>query len=52
MSTTIRPLHEADLAEWDALFDAYVRFYDAEVTDDVIALTWLRRRGRIDHLAG
>lgn len=46
MTITIRPLQEADLAEWDALFDAYVRFYGASVTDDVIALTWQRLLSR------
>jgi GNAT superfamily N-acetyltransferase len=52
MRITVRPLQEADLAEWDALFDAYVRFYEADVTDDVIALTWQRLLSGQDGLFG
>lgn len=42
MPITIRPLEARDRVPWQALFEAYIRFYDAKVPDDVIALTWQR----------
>lgn len=39
---TIRPLAESDHAQWEALFRAYIRFYNAKVPDEVINLTWQR----------
>jgi hypothetical protein len=40
MSITIRPLGDADREPWEVLFKGYIRFYEAKVPDDVIALTW------------
>jgi GNAT superfamily N-acetyltransferase len=52
MPITIRPLEESDRAEWEALFRAYIRFYEAKVPDDVIALAWQRVLGREDGFLG
>src|SRR5262245_14764979 len=38
MGTTIRALQDSDRDAWEALFRAYIRFYEAQVPDDVIAL--------------
>lgn len=42
MSFTIRPLEARDQQQWDALFRAYIRFYNEKVPDAVIAATWQR----------
>ncbi|HUJ37457.1 MAG TPA: GNAT family N-acetyltransferase [Hyphomicrobium sp.] len=42
MSIVIRPLEDADHDAWEELFRAYIRFYEAQVADDVIALAWQR----------
>jgi len=42
MSITIRPLAARDHDQWKALFEAYIRFYEAHVSDDVIEMTWQR----------
>jgi GNAT superfamily N-acetyltransferase len=42
MPIAIRPLEEKDRAQWEALFRAYIRFYKAQVPDDVIEHTWQR----------
>jgi GNAT superfamily N-acetyltransferase len=39
---TIRPLRASDREVWEELFQGYIRFYEAKVSDDVIALTWRR----------
>jgi GNAT superfamily N-acetyltransferase len=52
MPITIRPLEERDRAPWEALFRAYVRFYQAQVPDDVIDLTWQRLVAREDGFLG
>ena len=41
-SIVIRPLEDADHNAWEELFRAYIRFYEAQVADDVIALAWQR----------
>ncbi len=38
MSINIRPLEDSDHEAWDRLFRAYIRFYEAQVPDEVIAL--------------
>ena len=38
----IRPLEDADHEAWEGLFRAYIRFYEAQVPDEVIALAWQR----------
>lgn len=42
MPIALRPLEEKDRAQWEALFRAYIRFYNAKVPDEVIDLTWRR----------
>ncbi len=41
-SIVIRPLEDADHDAWEELFRGYIRFYEAQVPDDVIALAWQR----------
>ncbi len=38
----IRRLDEADYAAWRVLWDGYLRFYEADVSDAVSQLTWRR----------
>jgi len=38
----IRPLRSADFPEWTALWDAYLRFYEADIPQATTALTWER----------
>jgi len=52
MSIAIRPLEEADRTRWEVLFNAYIRFYEAHVPPDVIALNWQRLLGREDGFLG
>lgn len=42
MTITIRHLADRDRADWERLFKAYIVFYRATVTDEVIDLTWRR----------
>jgi len=42
VSIRTRPLAPHDHDAWQALFRAYIDFYRAEVSDDVVALTWSR----------
>jgi hypothetical protein len=42
MSTLIRPLEDADHEAWGELFRAYIRFCEAQVPGEVIALAWQR----------
>jgi GNAT superfamily N-acetyltransferase len=48
MSIVIRPLENADREAWERLFRAYIRFYEAHVADEVIALAWQRLLGHED----
>ena len=52
MSIVIRPLEEADRREWEKLFRPYIRFYEAQVPDSVIALTWQRLLRQEDGFLG
>jgi GNAT superfamily N-acetyltransferase len=52
MPITIRPIEAKDRAAWEALFRAYIRFYAAQVPDDVIALAWQRLLGEEDGFVG
>ena len=52
MSIVIRPLEGADRHEWEKLFRAYIRFYEAQVPDEVIALTWQRLLRQQDGFLG
>ncbi|MEZ5854985.1 MAG: GNAT family N-acetyltransferase [Hyphomicrobiaceae bacterium] len=45
MPHIIRKLQPQDHAAWKRLFAAYVAFYRAEVSDEVIELTWQRTIG-------
>lgn len=38
----IRPLRPADLADWTNLWNAYQRFYEADIPAETTALTWQR----------
>ncbi|WP_426320921.1 GNAT family N-acetyltransferase [Microbacterium sp. E-13] len=40
--TPIRPLAAADHAAWLPLWEAYIDFYESEVSDEQTALTWSR----------
>jgi len=40
--TTIAPITAADHAEWRALWDGYLSFYEAELDDDTSAATFER----------
>ncbi len=42
MTPTIRPLEEADFEQWLPLWQGYLTFYEAEVTDNVTRETWRR----------
>jgi len=42
MSTIIRQLEQKDREPWEQLFRAYIRFYQENVPDDVIDLTFQR----------
>lgn len=42
MSITIRPLKIGDKSRWTELFQGYIAFYQATVSDQQIALTWSR----------
>jgi len=48
----IRALAEADFSEWDQLWQAYLRFYRAEVSSEVTAATFRRLCGQADGLTG
>ena len=39
---TIRPLEQADHADWRRLWTAYLEFYEATVPEEVYATTWRR----------
>jgi len=52
MSITIRPLQDADREAWERLFLGYIHFYEANVPDDVIALTWQRLVAQEDGFLG
>ena len=42
MTFRIRPVEHADKAIWEELFEGYLRFYRAELSRDLIQLTWER----------
>lgn len=42
MTATVRPLQDDDREAWLGLWRAYLRFYQAEVADDVTGETWRR----------
>ncbi|WP_157016462.1 GNAT family N-acetyltransferase [Mesorhizobium xinjiangense] len=39
---TIRPLEQADHAEWHRMWTAYLEFYKTSVPEEVYATTWAR----------
>ncbi|MFV3380837.1 GNAT family N-acetyltransferase [Pseudomonas sp. NY15354] len=41
-SVTLRPVSANDHAAWLALWQAYLRFYETELADEVSASTWQR----------
>jgi GNAT superfamily N-acetyltransferase len=42
MSVDVRGLAVGDRPQWLALFQDYITFYEAQVAEDVIELTWTR----------
>ncbi|MGH1417338.1 MAG: GNAT family N-acetyltransferase [Hyphomicrobiaceae bacterium] len=48
----IRTLQADDKARWQALFKAYVAFYGATVTNDVVEETWQRLLANTDNMIG
>ncbi len=42
LEITIRHLETGDRAAWDPLFQGYLKFYKASLTDDLIDETWAR----------
>ena len=44
----VRRLAARDKAQWRALFDAYIAFYEAKVADDTVETTWGRLMGGAD----
>ena len=42
MTLKVRRLEPRDEARWRALFEGYIEFYQGQVSDDVIAITWQR----------
>lgn len=41
-SIVIRHLQRSDLPDWRNLWDGYLKFYDASLTEEMTALTWSR----------
>lgn len=48
----IRELEAADLAQWEPLWQAYLRFYRAEVSSEVTAATFRRLCDHSDGMTG
>ena len=42
MTTTVRKVEIADKERWRELFDAYIVFYESELTEEQYELTWNR----------
>jgi ribosomal protein S18 acetylase RimI-like enzyme len=42
MSAIIRPIRATDRAQWDALWQGYLTFYEHELTAEQTELTWQR----------
>ena len=42
MSVTVRRIEPQDRLAWEQLFRAYITFYQATVSDEVVAHTWAR----------
>ena len=42
MTTSIRPLRSEDKDVWRELYDGYLRFYEANLSDELIELAWIR----------
>ncbi|RMF39980.1 MAG: GNAT family N-acetyltransferase [Alphaproteobacteria bacterium] len=52
-ATTIRPLAEADHADWRRLFTLYLQFYETSVSERVYEVTWERLlSGRANEFRG
>lgn len=50
MKVSVRPVVATDEGPWLELFRGYIAFYEATVTEDVIALTWKRLLSRVDNM--
>lgn len=52
MPIRVRPITAKDKARWLELFRSYITFYEAEVPEPVIALTWQRLLAGSDNMVG
>ena len=52
MAIRVRPVAAKDKARWLELFRGYVTFYEAEVPEPVIAVTWQRLLSGSDNMVG
>ncbi len=51
-STSVRLIETGDYSDWRRLFDAYLVFYETELPDDLIQLTWKRLLSQQDGMFG
>lgn len=51
-TVSVRELSAGDRAAWENLFRQYVAFYEADVADETIALTWRRLLAKSDGMLG
>ena len=52
MMVRVRAIETSDEARWRELFDGYITFYEEQVPDDVIDLTWQRLLTEADNMTG
>jgi GNAT superfamily N-acetyltransferase len=52
MPVRVRPVEPHDTARWLELFHGYITFYEAEVPEPVIAVTWQRLLSGSDNMVG
>jgi GNAT superfamily N-acetyltransferase len=52
MTIAVRSIIAADKAGWLRLFGDYITFYEEDVPEDVIELTWQRLLAQDDNMAG
>lgn len=52
MTVEIRPLAPSDRAEWQPLFEAYIRFYEATLPAEQYDITWARLLDKAEPVHG
>ena len=52
MSVKIRPVELSDRAAWNALWKAYVKFYDGKLPKDVVETLWWRLHDKASSVRG